>query len=111
MKLSSEWHKSVWGRIDAQIILYAKTGTPQYITAPEPDIRSSADTANPSLGVWFGPCKGSHECVCVCFRGVTGRRLCFDYIFLKLGDLRVGGGGGPDLRFADDGDKKNLINS
>lgn len=61
-------------------------------------------------GFGLGRAKGAMS-VCVCFRGVTGRRLCFDYIFLKLGDLRVGGGGGPDLRFADDGDKKNLINS
>lgn len=87
MKLSSEWRKSVWGRIDAQIILYAKTGTPQYITAPEPDIRSSADTADPSLGVWFGLCMVG---------GLRGGGLCFDYIFLKLEDLRggVGVGGG-----------------
>lgn len=40
VKLSSEWHKSVRGRIDAQIILYAKTGTAQYITLPERDIET-----------------------------------------------------------------------
>ena len=95
MKLSFEWHKSVWGRIDAQIILYAKTGTPQYITAPEPDIRSSADTANPSPGVWFGPCEGSHDCVC----GVGGferRGSVFRlYFFLncRIEEVGVGVGG------------------
>lgn len=78
MKLSSEWHKSVWGRIDAQIILYAKTGTPQYITAPERDIRSSGDTADPSLGVWLSCAKGAMSV----FEG-GGREggPCFDYIF------------------------------
>lgn len=53
-------------------------------------------------------------CVCVCFRGVRGRGLCFDYIFLKLEDLRDGWGWGGvdlDLRLTDDGGEKNLINS
>ncbi len=45
VKLSSEWHKSVRGRIDAQIILYAKTGAVQYITLPERDIETAGDTA------------------------------------------------------------------
>lgn len=50
VKLSSEWHKSVPRRIDAQIILYAKTGTPQYITVPGRDILARGDTTDPSLG-------------------------------------------------------------
>lgn len=77
VKLSSEWHKSVWGRIDAQIILYAKTGTPQYITAPEQDIRAAGDMADSSLGVWFELCKGRNECVgggCVFWLFFTGGR-------------------------------------
>lgn len=73
VKLSSEWHKSVWGRIDAQIILYAKTGTPQYITVPERDIRAVGDMADPSLGVWFELCKGRNEC--------GGVQLCVLIIF------------------------------
>lgn len=83
VKLSSEWHKSVWGRIDAQIILYAKTGTPQYITAPEQDIRAAGDMADPSLGVWFELCKGRNECV-------WGGAVCFDYFLLEGDDLGRG---------------------
>lgn len=94
VKLSSEWHKSVWGRIDAQIILYAKTGTPQYITAPEQDIRAAGDTADPSLGVWFELCKGRNECV---------GGLCVLIIFYWRETIWGAGGGSewPDLRLAD----------
>ncbi len=55
VKLSSEWHKSVRGRIDAQIILYAKTGAVQYITLPERDIEMAGDTAilHQRIGVFF----------------------------------------------------------
>lgn len=102
MKLSSEWHKSVQGRIDVQIILYAKTGTLQYIMAPERDIRAVGDMADPSLGVWFELCKGRNECVCV--------GVCFDY-FLVEGDDLGGGGKGqfyPDLRLTDNSEEETV---
>lgn len=47
--------------------------------------------------------------VCVFMVGLIGVGLCFDYIFLKLGDLR-GGGVCLDLRLTDDGGENNLIN-
>lgn len=56
------------------------------------------DTADPSLGVWFEPCKGRNELV-------GGGAVCFDYFLLEGEDLRGQGGEAseqPDLRLADE---------
>lgn len=60
------------GTIDAQIILYAKTGAPQYITVLGRDIRAVGDMADPSLGGGGGK------------SGSEGRGpVCFDYFLLE----------------------------
>lgn len=62
------------------------------------------DTADPSLGVWFEPCKGRNELVGG-GGGSAGGAVCFDYFLLEGEDLRGQGGEAseqPDLRLADE---------